>query len=94
MLQCFWADKDGDESDDEGRDVDDEVETEEDDDDDDEGEGGILLPMLMSPSSSSSRGPRCARRTGSRMRPWKRPNTTVRTNTLNKKECVENFVFD
>ena len=42
----------------------------------------------MSPSSSS-RGPRWARRTGSRTRPWNKPNTTVRTNTLNSKECVK-----
>jgi len=41
------------------------------------------LPRLTSPSSSS-RGPRWARRTGSKTRPWNKPNTTVRTNTLKK----------
>ena len=89
MFQCFWADKVGDESDDDDRDIvgidDDEVEAEdEDDDDEEEGEGGILLPRLTSPSSSFL-GPRWASRTGSRTRPWNKPNTTVRTNTLNNK---------
>ena len=87
-FQCFWADKVGDESDeDDDRDIvgidDDEVEAE----DDEEGDGGILSSRQTSPSSFCL-GPRWASRAGRRTRPWNKPNTTVRTNTLNNEECI------
>ena len=65
-------------------DVEDDVEADEEEELD--GEGGALSLTWSSLSTrwprTSSLGPRWARRTGSRTRPWNRPKTTVRTNTL------------
>ena len=66
------------------------VGTDDDVEDDDEeeldGEGGALSLTWSRLSTrwprTSSLGPRWARRKGSRTRPWNRPKTTVRTNTL------------
>ena len=64
--------------------TDDDVEDDEEDELD--GEGGALSSRWSRLSTrwprTSSLGPRWARRTGSKTRPWNRPKTTVRTNTL------------
>ena len=64
--------------------TDDDVEDEEEEELD--GEGGALSLRWSRLSTrwprTSSLGPRWARRTGSKTRPWNRPKTTVRTNTL------------
>ena len=88
--ECFWADEVGNESDDTDRDVgidDEEVEVEEADDDAGEECTQARLPLQqarLTPLASSSTGPKWASRTGSRPRPWNKPNTTVRPNTLDK----------
>ena len=87
---CFSAEVVGNESDDQDRDVgidDDKVEAE---DADDAGEGRqARLPLASSPLV----GPKWARRTGSRTRPWNKPNTTVKTNTLIKEYTIGLPIF-